>query len=292
VDPATANVTNPTPESNALLDSENDAVSVFSGFSTTDSNTESLPSIGKNDSLFSERVFNVQTILGHLARISTAIRRSGTKYRYRKADATLRKEEFEEFRMELVIAVLLSNMEAGSRTAPTSLIARITDPNQLTPVQERLIQANIVRRNRIKFATRSKTVKGPSVPQHKPNPPRIIEDLIVTAESTASPFQKRGFDTSVMPSQALSIKAPSLTQTATDVGSHLEWQQVIEPKKSTPSVMTRITKTGDDQDYPSCPKPIHGDFLRCPYCADLLPKSYYKNISRWKYGITPTSRGK
>lgn len=285
---ATKSLTDPTSPPEALPDSEDDEGSAFSDFSSDGSYSDPLSSEVKHAGLFSEHVFNIQTILGHLTRISTVIRRSGAKYRYRKADASLREEEYEDFRTELNVAILLGNL-ADSKIDSASLITRISDSNLLTSVQERLINANIVRRNRIKFATRPmKASEAPAAQTQKRSPSKIIQRPVVVAQSTTSPSQKRVSDTPIIQQQASSIKAPSVTQTATNVGSHLDWQQAVEPKKSTPSVITRITKTGADQDYPSCPKPTFGDLLQCPYCADFLPESYCKNASRWKYEPTPT----
>jgi hypothetical protein len=271
------------PEADQLLESGGDFGSVFSGFSTDGDDTGSLPSIGKADGPFSEQMFNVKTILGQLTRISTAIRRSGAKYRYQKADATLKEELFEDFKTHLTVVILMGSIEANTEEPAdtTAMRVRITDSKRLTAVQDRLIRANIVRRNRIIFATQS---MKPVAQQPQQPPPTIIELPDATDKPKLRVLQisaKAIVDRPVISPQAPSIIAPSITQTATEMGSQFNWQQVAESKNSSPSVVTRVTRTGAAQDYPSCPKPLYDDFLQCPYCADMLPDSYSKNASRW-----------
>jgi hypothetical protein len=267
-----------------LVPQNDDAGSVFSGFSSDSSDTYSLPSIGKSDGLFSEPMFSVKTILGQLTRISTAIRRSGTKFRYKKADMSLKEEDFEDFKTHLTVIILKSNIQSCTEVPADNdaIRACITDEKRLTVVQKRLINANIVRRNRIKFATRSiKPVEISTAQQVK-----AIEVPTATAVPTPRLPQKptkRISDRPDIPPQAFSTIAPSVTQTATEMGFQLNLQHAVKLKKSTPSVVTCVTQTGTNQDYPSCPEPISDELLRCPYCADLLSAIYAKNQSRWRY---------
>ena len=276
-------------EVDSLLEPENDVGSVFSSFSTDDSDTYSLPSISKADGLFSEPMLNIKAILGQLTRISTAIRQSGAKYRYRKADASLKKKDFEEFKTHLTVVILMNSVEAKNEEPAerNEILPYITDSEQLTEVQKRLINANIVRRNRIMFATRSmKPIETPIGQQQQQA--RAVEVPIAAAEPTPRFSQeptKRISDGPAIPPQVPSIMAPSITQTATEMGSQFNLQHAVEPKKSTPSVITRVTQTGATQDYPSCPEPISDELLQCPYCADLLPAIYSNNQTRWRYDI-------
>jgi hypothetical protein len=257
----------------------------FLAFSTEGSETVSLPSIGKTDGPFSEQMFNIKTILGQLVRISTALRRSGTKYRYRKADASLKEKDFEDFKEHLTFVVIFGfwippNAEEPAN-APTKSFS-ISEPG-LTAVQKRLIYANIVRRNRIEFATRSmKPVAKPATQQVQQQPINIAKIPAPKAEPTTC--LPSGPVEPAEPPQALSIVAQSTTQTATEIDPQFNWQ-AAEPKKTTPSVMTRVTQIGTTQDYPSCPDPISDELLQCPYCADSLPVDYSKHQSRWRYEI-------
>lgn len=272
-----------------MLESGDDVGSVFSGFSTDRRDTDSLPSIGKADGPFSEQMFNVRTILGQLARASTAIRRSGAKYRYRKADASLKEEDFEDFKAYLTVIILMVAANTEELADTTAIRTRLMDSKPLTEVQKRLINANIVRRNRIIFATQSmKPFETPAAQQPQQQPVMAIEVPAATAEPTPRLSQKptkQISDGPAIPPQAPSVKASSIARTATEMGSQFNCQHAVEPKKSTPSVVTCVTRIGAAQDYPSCPEPISDELLQCPYCADLLPATYSKNQSRWRYEI-------
>jgi hypothetical protein len=270
-----------------------DSASIFSAFSSDGNDTASLPSMGKADGPFSEQMFAVKSILAQLARISTAIRRSGANYRYEKADASLQEDRFQDFKRHLTMVILMGCTETRTEGPEppepadhVALVAKVTNPNRLTAVQERLIRANIVRRNRIIYATRlmTKTVERPKLQQALVLPVTLLPDT-----TTENAFQESEVPTTavvdkpVVSSQAPSIIAPSVNLTATEIGSQFVWEHLAEPKeKASPSIMTKITRTGAAQDYPSCPKLISDEILQCPYCADMLPTSYSKNTSRWK----------
>jgi hypothetical protein len=256
--------------------------SVFSAFSSDGEDAASLPSIGKTDGLFSEQMFNIKSILGQLARISTAIRRSGANYRYQKADALLDEESFEDFKRELTVIVLMGSIEARvvEPADNFNITAQITDSSRLTAIQNRLIHTNIVRRNRIKFATRSMQRSEKAKPQQQQLKFISLPDIPVELPSQSP--SKAVSNKPVTSSQAPSTVATSVVQTATDIGSQFKWEQATGPKTQSPSVMTKVTRTGAAQDYPACPKPVLDDMLQCPYCADILPTSYSKQVSRWK----------
>jgi hypothetical protein len=236
-------------------------------------------------------MFHIKTILGQLARISTSIRRSGTKYRYRKADASLKEEDFEDFKTHLTFVILVGSIQPNVEepAIATPIRPSFLDPKRLTTVQKRLVHANIVRRNRILFATRSmRTVEKPTAQQPQQQLAKVVEVPAPKVDSTPrAPLVSEGLicdEPVVVPRQAPSVIAPSITKTATEIGSQFKWQ-VMEPKKTTPSIMTRVTRTGAAQDYPNYPEPNSDELLQCPYCADLLPVGYSKNQPRWRYEI-------
>ena len=69
---------------------------------------------------------------------------------------------------ELAIVIFMEGIEARTEepTDNFAITAQFTDSSRLTEVQKRLIRANIVRRNRIIFATRSmKAAKQPKLQQ-------------------------------------------------------------------------------------------------------------------------------
>lgn len=285
----------PKSETDSLSEQEDDVGSVFSGFSTDGRDVASSPNISDTKGLFAEHIFNVRTILGQLTRISTAIRRSGAKYRYRKADSLLKMEDFKDFKTHLTVVVLQGNLRAHAKKQgnATTMLSHLTDSQRLTQVQNRLIHANIVRRNRIMVATRHmKVAENSAVKDLQKHRPVMITDILSATAKTGPELalasqlslHEPAFDRSTVQLQTPSIKTSSMTQTATELGSQFNLQRAIELKNPTPSIVTRVTKFGAAQDYPGCPEPT-SDFLQCPYCADMLPAAYSENQSRWRYEI-------
>ncbi|KAH8897709.1 hypothetical protein GQ53DRAFT_884487 [Thozetella sp. PMI_491] len=266
-----------------------EAEALPSDFSDFSSEEESDSGDAVSSDLLAEHLFNITTILDQLARLSTAIRRSGAKYRYQKADDSLKESKFEDLKTHLTVLILRESLQAepGAVVEGEALRMAVTDPSRLTPVQKRLIHANIVRQNRILFATRnSQPLEAPET-QPATQLPRLttrvempsvsVEVQRSLPEDTVAPLPD---DISSLKQR--SVRAPSITQTATEIGSQFNVEAAVVQKGTTPSVVTRVTRTGAVQDYPSCPEPISSEYLRCPYCADLLPAAYSKNPSRWR----------
>lgn len=265
-----------------------DADSIFSDFSSEGSESYSMPSIGESGGPLSESYFNIKTILEQLTRVATAIRRSGAKHRYRKADALLKEQDFEDFKKHLTFVVLMRtvHLNAEKSAAEYSTISQGFGLELLSVVQKRLIHANVVRRNRIILATRS---MGPIETQDAEQIQQQgllemaklpLSEVKPAIRIALKPTQTVS-DELIAPLQAPSINAPSTIESATEIGSQFNLQAAVSNQK-TPSVVTRITRIGATQDYPSCPTPILGGILRCPYCADLLPVEYSSNSSRWR----------
>ncbi|KAK3317159.1 hypothetical protein B0T19DRAFT_363278, partial [Cercophora scortea] len=226
---------------------------------------------------YSEQMDNIQTILHELSRISIAIRKSGSKYRFQKADSSLQEGDYDELKNHLTLMILLSSYDTQSREQLNSETA--LSPGRLTSSQVRLIHANIVRRNRIRYATRNM----PSAHTHKSAvtttlvhvPATVVKQEPSEATIVTSHKPSSSKVVSVVAAQS-SLLAPS----ATEIGSQFDLKEAAA--KETPSVKTKITRTGASQDYPRCPEPRHGNMIQCPYYGDVLPLSYLANESRWR----------
>lgn len=266
---------------------ENDVESVFSGFTSDEGDTESVPEIFKADSQFSEQRFFIKTILGQLVKISTAIRRSGAKFRYKKADESLKEDEFTDFKdyLKAVILTGATTIESEQQRDVNELCRRITDTSQLTVVQQRLIHGNVLRMNRILFATRSAQSKKKIVKSQQSNP--TLEPTkflsLERSESVGTPqFDQQAKQPASVLAPASSIIAPSITRTATEIGSNIDLRHVSGHERPS-SVITKVTRTGATLDYPSCPPLNSEELLLCPYCEDILPADYSKNTNRWRH---------
>lgn len=280
------------PEAVSLIEA-NDTTTTFSGFSGLSSDESASESEGfdQKDPCV-EHFFHIRTILDQLSRASTAIRRSGIKYRHEKADKALDENDFTDFKAYLTITILTATVKSRKDESAVynTLVDQVTDQNRLDLVQRRLIHANIIRRNRIIFATRD-IKRANHITEYDMHPrvdiPRIIKNWPTNdpvPESAVAPAVPISRPTVLLPKGTSVLDAPSTVQSATEIGSGLHLQALMEPPKSaSPSVMTKITETGATRDYPSCPKSTIGKQLQCPFCADILSMDYSTNKSRWRY---------
>jgi hypothetical protein len=246
------------------------------------SDPESLSGDEGSDPFLSENISYVKAILRHLIRISLVIRRSGNKYRFEKADATLDERAFEDFRKYLTAIIwrAFEDPEHANLTVEEK-IQRASDFDHLTPIQKRLIRANILRRNRLDFEKRSRAPRsyGETVlrrlelgggPGNEPAAgPRIIDSGPERQPATPSVVVTPPPKTSTI--QAVRPGTSTDAATATDVSSKLDVKD-IEMRAS--SGMTRMTRIASSQAYPSSPRLGPGKSLVCPYCSDLLPSEY------------------
>ena len=108
------------------------------------------------DTALSEPVSYVKTILNQLTRISIAIRKSGAKYRFERADEALNEADFDDFRKHLTTLILMRFEDLENRNlSAVEKVHRASDFKRLSQVQRRLVHANILRRNRIERTARS-----------------------------------------------------------------------------------------------------------------------------------------
>lgn len=249
------------------------------------SSTGSASSISHGGDAFSEEAFYIKTMLGHLARITTAIRRSGAAMRYQKADLSLMKRDYSELEDHLSFVIRLANANNAaahldlSKTGEGNTTASV----RLTAVQQRLISVNITRRNRIIFATRNMRFKEPTGAQYQgreisalPQVPRAQVELShgsisKTAVSVSNPHRSTN-----------SAKEMSVSKTATEMGSNFRLPETTALGQETHSIVTRVTDIGATQDYPSFPSHQNMNWVQCPYCAEMLPANYANKPSRWR----------
>ncbi|KAF7543166.1 hypothetical protein G7Z17_g10964 [Cylindrodendrum hubeiense] len=122
----------------------------------------------KNVTFLSGVKTEVEQIIDRLTRVAIAIRKSGTSSRIHKADNIFNPQRHQKLRDHLNIVVLAKGSEEG-RTEYA------VDAQFLTPVQERLIIANLRRRNRHK-------VKGKR--QDKRLESKTLKDIAQTVAKT------------------------------------------------------------------------------------------------------------
>lgn len=203
-----------------------------------------------------EKKKNIETILDQLARISVAIRRSGTHSRLQKADHRLDPDEHQMLRDHLTVILLRRP-------------GHFTD---LTEVQKRLVDANIKRRNRFIYAqghaeklglahdrphahhvasqsTVADILDGPPQENSKPGP---LTDSEIGTTTTATVFDNPG---------PLRIDITSLRA---------------------PVAMTVMSSTVVNLKYPRPPRmKKDAKLFKCPCCCQVLPKELAQD-DKWK----------
>lgn len=223
----------------------------------------------------------MRTIIGKLAQISAAIKKSGSKYRNQRADASLTDEKREEleahFRCILVLEPLKHSELHGNLLTTEGLVQRAARIKELTAVQKRLIHANVLRQNRIVMASPEELYEA----KDDADEPYFGAPSVVNSAELTQPRKRDVSGTAQTASMPKPRVAASLNaRTATSVGSKLDVKPIL--KKATPSVTTKITQTGETQDYPQRPKAEDNKVIQCPYCADLLSAEDLKTDRRWR----------
>lgn len=267
--------------------------------------SDSQPS--ENGSVIDEQRYYIETTIRFLSQISMAIRKSGTKFRHQRVDKLLaaREPELKEFRDYMRYFLLMSPTKVHTlhgilhqhslTSDPTwkllwiTLKAYFTDIRRLTPVQSRLIQANLVRRNRFdlylaRYHRKTRVQKGPQLPRVQ----AATATIMTPKEPPApEPSQSRVSQTSskrheTIPIQPLGTEGSQRSsQSATKIGSFVMPQRPQEHKAR--SASTKLSQGVLKQDYPKCPG-AEGESFWCPYCAQLLDPSYSdsKKNKRWR----------
>ncbi|CZR58258.1 uncharacterized protein PAC_08149 [Phialocephala subalpina] len=246
------------------------------------------------DPVIAEHISYARTILDQLARISLAIRKAGTKYRFEKVDKALDVDAFKDFRSHLTRIILraYSDTEAARLTSEQKML-RASDYERLTPVQKGLVHADILRKHRIEFITKSRSSKKRPKTDELEGPNKLPSLADPNTDTTS---YVSGSSKSPKPTPTISISRPpaevaqrksttasalfSTAPTATDVAPGLDIKRFLSGKAS--SKATNLTRIGATQPYPRSPKFKTDGALICPYCDDVLPSSYAKDEQSWR----------
>lgn len=268
----------------------------------------------EEDSELDEQIYYIKTTLQFLLKISAAIQKSGTKFRHQRIDKRLKEREhkLEEFRNYLTHLILMDPSKIHllhgvlyryTRTEELiwkkmwiTLRAYFTDAQRLNPVQERLIRANLIRRNRfdIYFGMYCRKIKADKGSKATPATTPTVQTMTTVSkpilDNQPIPIQARDHSSKMelqkkneSPEQAVVDARSGLSsQTATDIGGFVIPQR---PRtQGTRSVSTKFSQGVLKQDYPKCPA-AEGESFWCPYCAQVLDDSYsnQKKNKRWRY---------
>ncbi|KAI0459790.1 hypothetical protein F5B21DRAFT_454210 [Xylaria acuta] len=282
--------------------------SLLSDFSDDSTDTSTKPSRAANGPLETEKN-EISTALNQLYRVTLPIQRSGRKYRFRKADSQLADhlgdEDLVDLRKHLEFLILLRQntirTEFWKHEDYKKLSEDVSRTSDLTAAHQMSIKANIVRRNRIRHATRhlvrqqKNTVSVLELTSHllAQQGPQYVATGILDVNTKSEQQSKSEHPTSLQqgneaPGRTRTqtyghregtsrLLAPSQAATSTEIGTI--FMKGPRTAKAQGTTITRITRIGAKQDYPKCPKD-RGMFT-CPYCAQSLSPDYTE-ISKWR----------
>lgn len=154
---------------------------------------------------------------------------------------------------------------------PTTVMRKfLTDPARLTTVQQRLLNANVKRRNRFAFAKQN---SKPTTKAFKPLAVATQQPTKTTEKSVEAPLIVAKSTPLV---EAVRIKAPTVSRTALSA-TELGPQPLPDFKSPTPTNITKVSERGAKLRYPSRPQISGGQkTFECPYCCEVLPLIYAK----------------
>ncbi|KAK0641772.1 hypothetical protein B0T16DRAFT_393999 [Cercophora newfieldiana] len=255
---------------------------------TTDPRNSQLPD---EDSKLGEQFYYIKSSVDSLARISAALRKYGTKFRHERADKLRagRAGELAEFRIFLIHLVLVGPMQMHllnwmlyrdtptRKPAPEKTWAFLTSERRLSPVQERLIEANLIRRNR--FDIYLDECRRKSRQDSAPAAPAATKAVAAGRDGQPRPTPSQIHSPDHLPEKELRPRQPPVADSsvqssrrATDLASSF-----VVPKntqeRETKSVATKVSQQALKQNYPKCPA-AEGTHFWCPFCAQLLDDTY------------------
>jgi len=230
---------------------------------------------------------NVDSVIDSLAFIGVQIRRSGRKSRISKADDSFdqNRDKYRKLRAHLACVVSSKPASEGRHIHNVDYFATM----KLSPIQERLVEANLRRRHRFQEAQRHST--GLIDHSAKVSPPVIPQQFIAMAAihhatQDVSPMQDKNI-AAAMRSQQLSRPAPkwkdALTIPTTSAsGVDSQWGG-LQNKRQPRSTVTRLTAITANARYPRARKLSHADqkLAKCPCCCQAIPATELEG-SRWR----------
>ncbi|KAK6859589.1 hypothetical protein PG995_003225, partial [Apiospora arundinis] len=261
---------------------------------------------------WNEQIYYIKSTLQYLSKISTSIRKSGTKFRHQRVDSLLeeRSPELEEFRRYLSWIILIGPREMQllnylihRYTSTNELIwkkiwiilkAYLSGEKRLSQVQKRLIDANLVRRNRFDmyysiYLRKLGSGKG-TMPGETENKATVAPKATSATKPNPATERPRHDPTSQqkddVPQQTTIVENTVLSsQPATGIGTFVMPQPPTA--QGARSVSTKFSQGALKQDYPKCPIAEETAFW-CPYCAQPLDASYSgrRRDKRWRGHVT------
>ncbi|RMJ10278.1 hypothetical protein CDV36_010111 [Fusarium kuroshium] len=227
-----------------------------------------------------EAILDIEAALGSLASLALAVRRTGKRSRLHKADRLFNEGEHSELKQHLECIAVLRPTEKGysSRRFKQKL-------EVLTPVQQRLVTANLRRRNRFLQARRHST----GLKRRNPELSSVSEDPVNQAHQPVfSPNLEIPIPAPSVIEQPLKLlknsDAPTISGTSASVPeSKLRYTDPSLKKPEVSTARTEVTRITATAHYP---RPQLADdnqhMFQCPCCYQTMPVQEVKTNARWR----------
>ncbi|KAI1362824.1 hypothetical protein F5Y08DRAFT_310998 [Xylaria arbuscula] len=239
---------------------------------------------------FDECIQNLDSIIGNLALIGVAIRRTGKASRNRRANRTFKPEEHQEFKTHLECIMLLRPTEEARfhHTENGACIIGL-DHSELSPLQSRLIDANLRRRHNFVVAQkRSKHESEARSERSTPIGTFTAHDLLrdgpppTTKYAAGPPGAQPQRTTQDSSWRAATISGFSLASTAEGTLHNELPEKAYIPG----AAKTQITSIASDAEFPEPPPIPSGRRVgKCPCCCQSLPTEIFTDPTTWKQHI-------
>lgn len=236
---------------------------------------------------------NIDSTIDTLAFIGVQIRRSGRKSRIRKVDSSFdqNQDRYRNLRAHLACVVLAKSTEEGrpinegKDIHSVDYIAKI----KLSPIQERLIRANLRRRHRFEEAQRhSGRLKGHSGNVAPPVIPQQFITISTTQHAKQDISQLQDKRIAAVMRQQSSRPGPKKEDTHTIAptsasGLDSKWGGLQEKRRPEPTA-TCLTSTMAKMRYPRAHKLPDAEqkLAKCPCCCQAISATELEG-SRWRY---------
>ncbi|CAH0028837.1 unnamed protein product [Clonostachys rhizophaga] len=257
---------------------------------------------------------DVDAAIDNLALIAVAIRQAGKRSRLSKADRSFDRATLVELEIHLTCMALLrrtsfkeefptyheDDAPSVSGEKPTEHLEqhkatpdwwRSEIDGEITPLQDRLIEANLRRRNRFLYAQRhSRKLAIPQAPAKEPVAVLVVPDR----EDIPSPKQigvthRQVPNNDLQETENFPALAPTSLTHASEVDSNFNLE---EPKIAFQVSKTQITSITGATEYPKLRKPPVGQsgeldieqmkIQKCPCCCEALPRAAIASKNAWK----------
>ncbi|KAJ8131372.1 hypothetical protein O1611_g2256 [Lasiodiplodia mahajangana] len=237
--------------------------------------------VDETEASFEESIQNVDFVIENLTLIGVAIQGNWKASRNRGVDQTFDPDAYSEFRTHLQCIVLLRPTQEtrfsqmGNGDCVTEL-----DPAKLTPLQSRLIDANLRRRHKFCVAQKATNTQllVPAEPFVTSNPlPRSPSPNVQNVAQSQGSLAHLVSDDPSHPAPIVSRFSLASTAEGT-----LQYKQDVTKNNSEPA-KTQITSITSNTEFPQYPPlPLGRQVAKCPCCCQSLPVEDFRNSTTWK----------